>query len=341
MAKKVLPSQAMKKMNTLSQVAKKSQEFKKEIIETENVQDLPEDVRGKIIMLPDEMLLDDPFNLETYGENDVEEFAEIMRKYGFRGVVIAYPYEDKYMIESGHRRREAGRRAGIKEIPTFLVEPPKSEWERRLNLMMANLNNRDYTPMIIARVAQGTYEAQAMKIADLKEKGELQEGENTNLNELTAEFMRLDSTTVELYRRLLKLIPELQELADDKRYSWSAIAYASNMSETYQKKLFQVIVEKTDKDGVDAVTKAWIKQTIQNLKLEEKTGKIAKVVETKEKPTRVRRKDGTKIIMNCTKSLKEVLENDAIIRDNEVETVVKTLKELQKSIEKKITELTK
>lgn len=95
MAKKVLPSQAMKKMNTLSQVAKKSQEFKKEIIETENVQDLPEDVRGKIIMLPDEMLLDDPFNLETYGENDVEEFAEIMRKYGFRGVVIAYPYEDK------------------------------------------------------------------------------------------------------------------------------------------------------------------------------------------------------------------------------------------------------
>ena len=45
--------------------------------------------------------------------------------------------------------------------------------------------------------------------------------------------------------------------------------------------------------------------------------------------------------MNCTKSLKEVLENDAIIRDNEVETVVKTLKELQKSIEKKITELTK
>ena len=340
MAKKVLPSQAMKKMNTLSQVAKKSQEFKKEIIEAENVQDLPEDVRGKIIMLPDEMLLDDPFNLETYGENDVEEFAEIMRKYGFRGVVIAYPYEDKYMIESGHRRREAGRRAGIKEIPTYLVAPPKSEWERRLNLMMANLNNRDYTPMIIARVAQGTYEAQAMKIADLKAKGELQEGENTNPLELTAEFMKLDSTTVELYRRLLKLIPELQNLADDKRYSWSAIAFASNMSEVYQKKLYQGIIEKTDKDGVDTVTKAWIKKTIQNLKLEEKSGQIAEVV-TGDKPARVLRKDGTKIIMNCTKSLKEVLENDSIIRENEVEIVVKTLKDLRKSIEKKITELTK
>lgn len=340
MAKK-LANQAMAKMNVLAQTAKKSQELKKEIIAAENVQELPEDVKGKIIMLPDNMLLDDPFNLETYGENEVEEFADIMRKYGFRGVVIAYPYEGKYMIESGHRRREAGRRAGIKDIPTYLVEPPKSEWERRLNLLMANLNNRDYTPMIIARVAQGTYEAQIMKIADLKEKGELPEGENTNPNELTAEFMRLDSTTVELYRRLLKLIPELQELADDKRYSWSAIAYASNMSETYQKKLYQGIVEKTDKDGANTVTKAWIKKTIQNLKLEEKTGEIAKVVETKEKPTRVRRKDGTKIIMNCTKSLKEVLENDAIIRDNEVETVVKTLKGLQKSIDKKLAELTK
>jgi len=337
---KTLPNQAMKRMNSISQLAKKSQDFKQEIREAESVSDLPDYIRDNIKMVNDDMLQDDPYNQEVYGENEVEELAQVIKIYGFRGFIVAYPFEGKYRIEQGHRRRDAGRRAGLTEFPTIIVEPPKNEWERRINLFMSNLNTRKDKPMIIARVAQGIYEAQDMRIKELKEKGELPEGENTKLNELTAELMGLDSTSIELYRRLLKLIPELQELADDDRYAWSAIAYASNMDKTYQNKLYAAIMEKTDKDGADAVTKAWIKKNIQNLKLEEKSGKIAEVV-TSEKPARVRRKDGTKIIMNCTKSLKEVLENDAIIRDNEVETVVKTLKGLQKSIEKKLAELTK
>ena len=340
MAKKVLPSQAMKKMNALSQVAKKSQEFKKEIVEAENQSELSAEILSKIIMLDDDMLLSDPYNGEIYGENEVDALAETMKEYGFRGIILAYPYEDKYMIESGHRRRDAAKKAGIEKYPVFITEAPKAEWERKINLFMGNLHGRKEKPMIMARVAQGLYEAHSERIKEAKAAGTLKDDENIKLNEIVGDFMELDSTTVELYRRLNNLIPELQELADDERYSWSAIAYASNMKETYQKKLRDMIVEKTKKDGEDTVTKAWIKKTIQNLKLEEKSGKIAEVV-TSEKPARVRRKDGTKIIMNCTKSLKEVLENDAIIRDNEVETVVKTLKELQKSIEKKITELTK
>lgn len=341
MAKKPLPSQAMKKLNTLNTVANKSKELKEEIMKVEDQNELPQEVRSNIIMLKDDMLLDDPYNKEIYGEDEVDALAEAMKQQGFRGVVLAYPYDGKYMIESGHRRREAARKAGIEEYPTFVTESPKAEWERRINLFMGNLHERKEKPMVTARVAQGLYDAHSERIKAAKAEGTLKDGENTNINEIVAEAMEVDTTTVELYRRLINLIPELQELADDSRYSWSAIAYASNMSAAYQKKLNDMIVEKTKKDGEDVVSRAWIKKTIQNLKLEEKTGEIAAVVPTKEKTTRIRRKNGTKTIMNCTKSLKEVLENDSIIKENEVEVVVKTLKELQSSIEKKLKELTK
>ena len=69
--------------------------------------DLSEEYKDEIIYLTDEQLLDDPENEETYGEYDVQQLAEEMKHAGFQGVILAYPYEDKYMIESGHRRREA------------------------------------------------------------------------------------------------------------------------------------------------------------------------------------------------------------------------------------------
>lgn len=339
---KQLPNQAMKRMSSISQLAKKSQEFKKEIAETESNTGLPEDVLKNIVMLEDDMLLDDPFNVELYGINDTNAMAETMRKYGFRGIILAYPYEDKYMIESGHRRREAARKAGLSKYPVFITEPPKSEWERRLNLIMGNLHGRKNHPMIMARVAQGLYDVERDRIKEAKAEGTMAPDERVDINAAVGELLEYDSTTVELYRRLNHLIPELQEIVTDTRYSWSAIAYASNMSESYQKKLYHKIIDITDKMGIEAVTKKWIKTSIQRLKAEEKGEEIDKIVKIAEgRSTRVRRKNGTKIIMNSTKNLKEVLEGDAIIRDSEVDAVVDTLKELKKSIEKKLAELTK
>ena len=80
---------------------------------------------------------------------------------------------------------------------------------------------------------------------------------------------------------------------------------------------------------------------ISNLKLEQLSSDVKSAVGRNEKPeqktgVRVRRKNGTKIIMKCAKSLHEVLDEESLIKDNEVSVVIETLEGLKKSIDEKI-----
>lgn len=335
MAKKTLANQAIKKFDMISGIAEQSKNLQKRINEETDVKDLPAEVQGDILYLSDDKLLDDPYNEEYYEDYDVMELAETMKKYGFKGVILAYPYEDKYMIESGHRRREAARIAGLKEYPVVKTETPKHEWERRMRLFIGNLHGRKERPMTTAKVAQGLYETHDMELKYKRENNLLVEGEITALNELVAHDMELDLKTVQLYRRLINLIPELQKLADDERYSWSAIAEASNMTPDKQKQLYDLIVEKTEKIGVDNINKRWIQDNIKRMKENKEEEKYAV------SSSRIRRKNGTKIIRKCAMELHDVLDRESLIKENEREDVISTLEELRNSIDKKIEELQK
>ena len=54
-----------------------------------------------------------------------------------------------------------------------------------------------------------------------------------------------------------------------------------------------------------------------------------------------RRKNGTKIIINCAKSLNEVCDNEEqiLIKDDEVESVINVLEEMAEKIELQIRKL--
>lgn len=341
MARKNLTSQALMKKNTLLNAVGQATQFQKEITDETNVRDLPDNVREKVIYLPDDMLIDDPYNQEIYGQLEVEQLSQSMQAYGFIGIILAYPHGGKYRIESGHRRRDAARLAGLKEYPVLVTEAPKTEWERRMRLFLSNLHGRKEKPMVLAKVAQGLYEAHEMEIRDKKKRGVLKEGEVTALNELTAMDMELDKKTVEKYRQLLKLIPELQEMADSEQYSWSALTNASTLDERRQKELADMISARTRELGADQVKREWIVKICSQLKLGQNAEAIdaAKQAPEKKPGTRIRRKNGTKIIMSCSKSLHEVLDRDAIIKAEEVPAVIKTLEDLQKSIQAKLEEL--
>lgn len=329
--KKSLANQARMRTNMISGIAQQSKGLQKRISEETEVKDLPVETQNDIIYLTDEELLDDPINTEYYDGYEVEELAETMKRYGFKGIILAYPYEGKYMIESGHRRREAARKAGIDKYPVLKTEAPKYDWERKMRLFLGNLHGRKERPMTIAKVAQGLFETHESELKYKKENGLLKEGEITSLNELVALDMEMDLKTVQVYRRLNNLIPELQKLADDERYAWSAIAEASNMSEEKQKQLYSLITERTETVGAELVDRKWIQKTIKSLK-EDK-------VEEKKSNARVRRRDGTKIIKKCAEELHEVLDKDSLIKEKERENVIKTLSELRESIDKKIAEL--
>ena len=341
MAKK-LGNTVPKKMAALNTLAKRSEQFQKDINEETNVEQIPEELKKHIIYLPDERLEDDPLNQEFYGELEVDMLAEAMKNYGFQGIILAYPYGEGYRIEAGHRRRLAARKAGFKEYPVLPTEPPKTEWERRMRLFLSNLHGRREKPMIMARVAQGLFESHEMEIKDKKSKNLIQEGEITALNELVAMDMELDIKTVEKYRALIKLIPELQEMAD-MGYSWSALSEASPMNAEKQQVLAEMIKERTEEQGQKSVDRSWMKKVIKSLKLDQGLSEIEKLQQepAKVKNKNNRRKNGTKMIMNCAKSLSAVCDNEeqVLIKDDEVESVINVLEGMAEKIELQIKKL--
>ena len=162
------------------------------------------------------------------------------------------------------------------------------------------------------------------------------------MNELVAMDMEMDIKTVEKYRALIKLIPELQEMAD-MGYSWSALSEASPMNEEKQKILAEMIRERTEKLGQKSVDRPWMKKVIKSLKLDQGISEIEKLQQepAKMKNRNSRRKNGTKIIINCAKSLNEVCDNEEqiLIKDDEVESVINVLEEMAEKIELQIRKL--
>lgn len=266
------PKRNLRKSSTLSMVAGRSEKFSSDITQDTDVKDLPDSQKVKLCFLKDEQLVDDPDNVTTYGsEYQIDNLAEVMKEYGFQGVILAYPIGDgKFRIESGHRRRLAGRKAGIKDFPVLETLPPKTEYERKRRLFGANLLARDTTPMITARVADNLYftfkdEYEYKKANDLLEKDE---GGNViesgDIMKKVGVFMGMEVRTINKYRTLLKLTPQLQDMADSKEYSWTALVDAATLSSEKQDELASDI-----RNESEPVTKTWIVKRCRDLKEEE------------------------------------------------------------------------
>ena len=264
--------QNLRRSSTMAMVAQRSEKYSSDITQDMNTDDLPESQKVKLRFLKDEYLVDDPDNITIYGsEYEIDNLAEVMKEYGFQGVILAYPIEGgKYRIESGHRRRLAARKAGIETIPVLETVPPKTEYERKRRLFGANLLERDKNPIITAKVADNLYytfrdEYEYKRENDLLDKDEAGNTiESGDIIKKVSGFMGLDVRTITKYRTLLKLIPKLQEMAASKEYSWTALTDAVTLSEQKQEELVSDILNEPE-----SVTKAWIIKKCRELKQEE------------------------------------------------------------------------
>lgn len=336
-----MKNQSFKHKARLQRVASATTEMNREIdaeeISGTNVNELPDDLKESIIHVTDDQLVDDPSNISLYGEYEVEELSEIMKNRGFQGVILAYPVGDgKYMIEAGHRRRYAAKKAGFSTYPVLVTQTPETEFERVLRLTGANLHNRpELKPMQMANLAQTLYQAHKEELSYKREKGLLREDEITSLNELVALDLEMTVKNVEKYRRLLNLIPELQEIVDKPEYPWSYIAEASNLPVEKQKILEKAILER-ERGGEKNGPTTWIKTLIKKLKNDQEIENIDGIKETDNSGARVRRKNGTKVVLKTAKELHEVLDKDALFKKEEIPDVISVLMGLKESIEAKI-----
>ena len=331
-------NQMLKRMTSLRTAAGASGRFRKEISEEADISSLTEDQKDHIRYLKDDQLLDDPDNELIYGSDPDEELVDAMRRYGFQGVILAYPTGNgKYMIEAGHRRRSAARKAGLKEYRVYETVPPASDSERRMRLLMSNLHSRKESPMKLAKIAQNLYETHRMIIEEKRKNGTLQEGEITALNRLVAGDMELNDSTVERYRALLKLIPQLQVLADSGDYSWSDISTASPLDEERQKILYDRILAREKQYGSEAVTRKWLQSEIKSLK--SGAGKDTAVPSSQESRGVKRTSYTAKAVMKNAGTMTDILSSELKIKKEDVPQVIDTLEKMKIHLQEKIDEL--
>ena len=164
-----------------------------------------------------------PFEGHPYKVLDNEEMealAESIHTEGILSPLIVRPLEgiEEYEVISGHRRLHAAQRAGLSKVPAFVYEISREE--AAIMLVDSNLHREHILPSEKAF-------AYKMKMEAIK-----RQGARTDLTspKISAKFRSDDEVgqdagvsgdTIRNYIALTQLVPELQQMVDEKKIALS------------------------------------------------------------------------------------------------------------------------
>ena len=211
------------------------------------------------INIPLDQIDENPENAEIFNMDNIDSLADGIQENGFLGAINVLKKPDgRYEISSGHRRYRAMRALGRETIPCIVDPYPDDDVERVLKLISSNIRNRELHPMDWARVISRYIEA-------IKSRGF-----TGNVRNKAAEYFKMAPANINRYLCLLRLIPELQEIANDPDYAFSAFTSASTMDEADQKLLYDQMQEE-----LEAIDKAkGTVKTLSRVRIEQMTSAI-------------------------------------------------------------------
>ena len=156
-----------------------------------------------------------PFN--PYTEDDMAKMVESIQENGVISPIIVRPKADgeTYEIISGHNRVEAGRRAGICKIPSFIREVD----DDTAVILMVDSNLRQREKLLPSEKAK----AFKMKVEAIKRQGERTDLTSVQVEQklagktsrdIVAEEVGESNAQVQRYIRLNSLSPSLLQMVD-------------------------------------------------------------------------------------------------------------------------------
>lgn len=206
--------------------------------------------------LPMELIVENKDNELIYGMDKLDKLTEVINEDGFTDPIGVYKMDDgTYEIFSGHKRFRAMKMRGEKEIPSLVFKKPKDNIERAKRLIRSNSLNRDDSPLIKARELQYYYDNVIVP-----------EGKPGKKRKQLAEEFGISEGQCAKLMALLKLIPELQNLANNPDYAFSAFSPAAQLDEAQQKQLYDLIRAKTDLNGSTTIIRSEIEKMINEIK---------------------------------------------------------------------------
>lgn len=223
---------------------------------------------------------------------DMWDLVDSIKKFGVLEPVMVIPHEDGgYEMVSGHRRMRACQLAGIETIPVIVRNLDRDE--AIISMVDSNLKREEISPMEKARAYKMKTEAMKRKMGR-RTKEEQAQAKASGIKPLSADEelakqVGESPATIQRYKALNKLVPELQDMVDAGKLPVNTGADIAQMKPTEQKVLVNAI-QKEDK--VPSGTKA------KELKEESKAGKLTtEKIEQAVAPTKREEKPPLKVVL--------------------------------------------
>lgn len=183
-----------------------------------------------IIDIPLDLIDMNEKNDIVFSMDDIDHLAKGIEEEGFHGTINVFAKSDgRYEVYSGHRRYLAMKKLNRPTIPSSVEEMPDS-FNKVKKMIGANIRSRKLTPLEMARAME------------LYQKEAKESGFKGNLANATAEFFNVSYIQVFRYLALTKLIPELQQLANNPSFPYSAFREAAALTLDGQKELYKQIM---------------------------------------------------------------------------------------------------
>ncbi len=175
---------------------------------------------------------------------DMWDLVDSIKKFGVLEPVMVIPHKDGgYEMVSGHRRMRACQLAGIEDIPVIVRNLDRDE--AIISMVDSNLKREEISPMEKARAYQMKTDAMKRKMGR-RTKEEIAQDEalgikRINADEELAQQMGESPATIQRYKTLNKLVPELQDMVDKGKIPVNTGADIAQMKPKEQKVLADAI----------------------------------------------------------------------------------------------------
>ena len=175
---------------------------------------------------------------------DMWDLVDSIKKFGVLEPVMVIPHKDGgYEMVSGHRRMRACQLAGIENIPVIVRNLDRDE--AIISMVDSNLKREEISPMEKARAYQMKTDAMKRKMGR-RTKEEIAQDEalgikRMNADEELAQQVGESPATIQRYKTLNKLVPELQDLVDEGKIPVNTGADIAQMKPKEQKVLADAI----------------------------------------------------------------------------------------------------
>ena len=174
---------------------------------------------------------DNPYQVKD--NEDMENLIESIKQYGIIDPLLVRPRENGgYEIISGHRRKYACEKAGIKQIPVLIRDMDKNM--AVITLVDSNLQRSDILPSEKAFAFK-------MKLEAEKHQGISTYGQDVHKLSRDNVTDNISGRQVQRYIRLTELIKPLLQLVDENKIAMSQAVEISYLRKQEQKDLFETI----------------------------------------------------------------------------------------------------